>query len=121
MSIKKEKRLKSIVAIEHLFKKGSPVFVYPVRAVLVQAEPTDAEPFKAAFSVSKRLFKKAVDRNRVKRIMREAFRHHMHILNDYALDNKQLHIMFIYIGKEIHPYDLVAQSMKRLLKKIMPR
>ncbi len=119
MSIKKEKRLKSIVAIEHLFRLGSPVFVYPIRAVVVQVDPTDNEPFKAAFSVSKRLYKKAVDRNRVKRIMREAFRLNMNILEGYASENKQLHIMFIYIGKEIHPYAQVAQTMKRILKKIM--
>jgi ribonuclease P protein component len=95
--------------------------VYPIRAVIVRAEPTDTEKFKAGFSVSKRLYKKAVDRNRVKRIMREAFRLHMAILEDFPFENKQLHIMFMYIGKEIHPYAQIAQAMKRLLKKMVPR
>jgi ribonuclease P protein component len=119
MSIKKEKRLKSTVSIEILFKEGKPVFVYPIRAVMHWTEPRDSTPWKIGFSVSKRLYKKAVDRNRIKRIMREAFRQHKEMLDSISTEGKQLHIMLIYIGKEIHEFDQVAQSVKRLLKKII--
>jgi ribonuclease P protein component len=120
MSIKKEKRLKSTVSIEILFKEGNPVFVYPIRAVINWTEPRDTAPLKVGFSVSKRLYKKAVDRNRIKRIMREAFRQHAELLDSLSTEGKQLHIMLIYIGKEIHEFDQVAHAVKRLLKKIMP-
>jgi len=119
MSIKKEKRLKSAVSIEILFKEGNPVFVYPIRAVINWTEPRDTAPWKVGFSVSKRLYKKAVDRNRIKRIMREAFRQHAEMLHATSVEGKQLHIMLIYIGKEIHEFDQVAHAVKRLLKKMI--
>ena len=91
-----EKRLKSRKKIERLFESGNRLQKFPLKAVYV-VEPTESPGFQIAVSVPKKLFKRAVDRNLLKRRMREAFRLHQHQLK---LEQKW-EIMFIYSNKEI--------------------
>ena len=109
LTFRKEERLKKEKLIKELFEKGSSFYLYPFKVHLMH-NPDQAYSFhQVLFSVSKRNFKRAVDRNLIKRRMREAFR-----LNKLpiAASNKLL-IAYIYSAKEILTF---AQIQERLVK-----
>ena len=70
----KQEKLKSRKLIERLFEEGKSVKKYPIRLVYLQTDHTSDLPAQVGFSVPKRHFKRAVDRNRIKRLLREAYR-----------------------------------------------
>lgn len=75
---------------------------------------------KAGFTVSSRHFKKAVDRNRVKRLMREAYRlqkNELQLLPE--LNKNTLALFFIYVGKELPEYEWVYEKMGVVLKRLI--
>ena len=67
----KEERLKSRKLIGRLYTEGETIKKFPLRMVYLQTEHTSNYPAQVGVSVPKRLFKKAVDRNRIKRLLRE--------------------------------------------------
>ncbi|WP_172391021.1 ribonuclease P protein component [Sphingobacterium shayense] len=100
-TFKKEERLCSRRLIDSLFHDGSSFVVYPYRVVLKSFEPVDGSAsIQSVISVSKRRFKKAVDRNYIKRRMREAFRLQKFMLVEF-LEEHSLHLLvaFQYVGK----------------------
>nr|WP_321233933.1 ribonuclease P protein component [uncultured Psychroserpens sp.] len=113
-SYPKKEKLKSQKLIEQLFSEGKSISAYPLRMVYLKTEFDDETvQFKTGVSVSKRNFKKAVDRNRIKRLLREAYRlnksaYFNNILSSYAL-------MILYIGKDGTDFDSVETKMKELL------
>lgn len=118
----KAERLNSKKIIKELFEKGSEkteaVFLYPFRVVCLFENASVSKPISIIISVSKRLFKKAVDRNLIKRRTKEAFR-----LNKYLIYNKEsiifpANIALIYVGKEILPYETIETKLKVILGKI---
>ncbi len=105
-----EKRLKSRKKIDRLFESGKRLQKFPLKAVYV-VEPMESPGFQIAVSVPKKLFKRAVDRNLLKRRMREAFRIHQH-----QLELKQkLEIMFIYSTREIQDFARIEKAMLVLI------
>ena len=75
---------------------------------------------KAGFSASTKNFKKATDRNKIKRLMREAYRLQKNDLDvQLSLNKKTLNIFFIYTGKEIPTYNLIFEKMGNVLKRII--
>lgn len=111
----KIEKLKSKKLIEKLFSEGCSVSSYPLRMVYLQSEFDDKCMSKAGVSVSKRHFKKAVDRNRIKRLMREAYR-----LNKSVFFNNiatQYALMILYIGNEKPTYIEVEVSTIKLFEK----
>ena len=109
----KKEKLKSKKVIEQLFSVGKSVSAYPLRMVYLEYPFDDDIQFKVGVSVSKRNFKNAVDRNKIKRLLRESYRlhkddHFNNILASYAL-------MILYIGKDEIDFKSVNASMNKLL------
>ena len=118
----KKNRLKSRKAIDLLFKDGKSFNTFPFRIIyqfLLVDVVTKAENLQAGFSASKRNFKKAVHRNRIKRLMRETYRLQKNELEQLLLQkNKRLAIFILYTGKEVPDYDLVNEKMNLILQKL---
>lgn len=122
--IHKGQKLKSEKAIGQLFLHGKSLFIYPVK-IQYQIEITDEvkdHGLQFSVSVSKKYFKRAVDRNLLKRRMREAFRLQKNAL-EYILVEKpiSLKIMLIYVSKEIVDYNQIHKSVDILLSRLKPK
>ncbi len=74
-------------------------------------------PVEVLVNVPKRLFKHAVDRNRLKRLVREAYRHHKHILWQ-TLGDRHIALALLWIGKGEASYGTVEAKVKNLLLRI---
>lgn len=107
----KDEKLKSQKAIEQLFTEGKSVSAYPLRMVYLDNQTQ----LKVGVSVSKRNFKLAVHRNRVKRLLREGYRLNKNLLIDNKLDHYTL--MILYISKEMPDFKIIDKKMKVLLTK----
>lgn len=118
-TLKKEERLKRRKIIEQLFSEGRAVTAFPIRVQYKIVGQLTA-PLQAGFSVSSRNFKKAVDRNRIKRLMREAYRLQKNPLQE-ALQTKEqkLALFLIYTGKELPEYTLVYEKVEMVLRKLL--
>lgn len=119
---KKSERVVSQKLIDDLFgNTGSHSMVaFPIRAVfkLHEAE-TDAETEpQILISVPKKRFHHAVDRNRVKRQVREAYRHQKELLKTHIPTERQLTIAFIWLSDQLQPSALVDARIKSLLERI---
>ncbi|WP_166959856.1 ribonuclease P protein component [Yeosuana marina] len=115
LTFSKKEKLKSKILIEQLFTEGKSVSAYPLRLVYMPADLKDDALFKTGVSVSKRNFKRAVDRNRIKRLMRESFRLHKHdYINNMSVPYA---FMILYIGKEKPSFDQVESKMTLLFEK----
>lgn len=116
-TFKKEERLKSAKEISRLFDAGNAFLTFPIKVVWMETGDEQPFPAQAAFSVSRKTFRRAVDRNRIKRKMREAYRNHKHIL--YGRMQKNIRCMFIFIAKEELPYATIEKSMKTIAAKLI--
>ena len=88
--------------------------------------PQGSSPLQAGFTVNKKNFKKAVDRNRVKRLMRESYRVQKNDLkNKLIQSNKKLALFFIYTGKELPEHKLIFEKtgnvLSRIVKTVFPK
>ena len=113
----KKDKLKSKKLIEQLFENGQSVSAYPLRLVYLQTNFDDAVIAKTGISVSKRNFKTAVARNRIKRLMREVYR-----LNKATYFNNittQYAFMILYIGKETPTILEIETKMNLLFEKFL--
>jgi len=109
----KQERLKRKKLIEKLYTEGKSLKVFPLRMMYVQTEHTSNYPAQMGVSVPKRNFKHAVDRNRIKRLMRETYRKNKSIVYD-ALDKPHV-FMISYLAKDTWSYADLEQKMQRLL------
>ena len=124
----KAERLKSRKTIEQLFKEGKSFSIYPFRVLFLFNQTSSDNsnltihhpPLQAGFTVSSRHFKKAVDRNRIKRLMKESYRLQKNNLEHAAvLNNNSLAVFFIYIGKEIADYELVHEKINLVVQRLI--
>ena len=118
-TLHKSERLDRKKVIEKMFAGGSRSFsVFPLRVVYLPVEELYV-PVSILVSVSKRRFKRAVKRNRVKRQIREAYRLNKHLLSD-ALSGSQtrLAVAFIYLSDELVPSSVIEERMKIALSRI---
>jgi ribonuclease P protein component len=117
-SLGKSERLKSRKQIDTLFESGKKITLFPFR-LIYRIEPGAGE-IKAGFTVSSKIFPRAVDRNRIKRLTREGYRLQKADLRTRILKNKQLlHLFFIYTGKEMISYKELYPRVKQILDKLL--
>lgn len=114
----KKEKLKSKKLIEQLFTEGKTVTNFPIKLIYLPCT-LENTPLKVGVTVAKRNFKSAVDRNRIKRLLREAYRHNKHIIynnieGDYAL-------LFLYLGKQMPEYDGIEKSTIAVLTKLQKK
>ncbi len=117
-TFKKEERLTSKKIIDKLFSEGSSFLSYPLKIVYSKTKLPSKSPVQVAFTVGKRKFKLAVHRNQIKRKIRETYRLKKHELYR-VLEEEQLAVFFIFIGKEIPEYEEVKKAMERGIKKLV--
>lgn len=117
-SLKKGERLCSRKAIEKLFFEGESFFIFPFKVIYLKMVLPLPQPVQAAFSVSRRNFKRAVKRNLLKRRMREAYRLNKSILYQALDDKGQLVVMFVYVAREVKEYAVIDRAMKLALSKL---
>ncbi|WP_343328196.1 ribonuclease P protein component [Polaribacter staleyi] len=113
----KEERLKSKKLIERLYTERNSVKAFPLRMIFLQTEHTSNFPAQVGVSVPKRNFKSAVDRNRLKRLMRESYRLQKEIVYNHL--EKPYIFMISYIGKEACTYDEMFLKMEKLLTRFI--
>jgi ribonuclease P protein component len=118
LTFKKEERLKSTKAISGLFEDGETTLAYPLKIVWKFSTTDVNSPARAAFTVSSKVFGKSVERNLIKRRMREAYRHNKILLYE-GLREKIIDVMFIYIAREELDFTRIEKSMVSGIKKII--
>ncbi|MFK7832176.1 MAG: ribonuclease P protein component [Winogradskyella sp.] len=113
----KKDKLKSKKLIERLFTEGKAVTAYPLRLVYLKTEFEDGSQLKTGVSVSKRLHKTAVSRNRIKRLLREAYR----LNKPLYFNNSSVSyaFMILYLSKDGTTFDKLNHSMQLLFKKFL--
>jgi ribonuclease P protein component len=115
----KKEKLKSKTTIDLLFSEGKSVSKYPLRLVYVENTEINPEPIKIGVSVSKKYFKKAVDRNYFKRVLRETYRLNKHLLIDHL--EKPHAFMFFYQSNERLSYREIEEKTIQLFQKFNER
>ena len=113
----KNERLKSKTTIGLLFSEGKSVSKYPLRLVYCQAEADSEEKIKMGVSVSKKYFKRAVDRNYFKRVLRETYRLNKHLLWDNL--EQPYSLMFFYQTKDKLSYEEINTKTIQLFEKFL--
>ncbi|MES2798613.1 MAG: ribonuclease P protein component [Bacteroidota bacterium] len=121
-SLGKEYKLCSIKEIEALFETGEFIKKYPLKLVYKKQalEKTNAKPLQMVFSVPKRIQKHATDRNKIKRILREAIRFQRHSLEKFLLEKEtKLNLMIIYIDRQEIPFAVLERKITKLFDELI--
>jgi ribonuclease P protein component len=118
-SFPKEEHLCRKKLIDELFAQGSSFGLYPLRLVWRPAQIHTAAPPLVLVSVSKRSFKRAVDRNYLKRLMREAYRLNKYRLTEAEGGHAVGLLAIIYTGKEKKPFALVEKKLISGLERLL--
>lgn len=116
----KSERLCSKKIMEELFASGKSFIISPFRVIWDNQELNSAYPVQVAISVPKRNVKKAVERNRLKRQIREAYRlNKLPLYKKLTVDNKQCALMLIFTGKELVNYNETENKIKTIIQRLI--
>ena len=117
----RSERLKSRKVIQQLFKGGRSFSHYPFRLVWLPMEERRSEaPVQFTVSVPRRQFRKATERNRIKRRVREAYRLNKHRLyRGLKEEESQIAFMVIYTGKEAFATEELKEKMQQLIRRFL--
>jgi len=119
LTYRKKDKLKSKKLIEQMFNEGRAVTVYPLRLIYLKTEFEDNSTIKTGVSVSKRLHKTAVARNRIKRLLREAYRLNKPLY--FNNSSTSFAFMILYLSKDGTTFDILNNSMKLLFQKFIDK
>jgi len=122
LTLNKHERLKSRKLIDELFASGSAIDAYPIKLIFkeITAEQSPHSPILFGVTVSKKKFKRAVDRNLIKRRLRESFRvNKTNIYQHLILKDKHLAMMAIYIASDILDSKTIATAMIKLQRQLV--
>lgn len=121
-SLSQYERIKSHTAAAQLFRAPSQVIlVHPLRIALVHTSITESNSgFKVLFTAPKRKYPKAHDRNRIKRLMREAYRLNKPALLSFRNTKGDVHVMMTYIGAMPPSLVTIEKAWLKCLQKIQP-
>lgn len=114
-TLSKTERLKSRKAIDHLFDKGQRFNVGSLRVYFL---PVESVGIRAGVSVSSRNFSKAVDRNRIKRLLRETYRLQKNLIAEKLPTGKGVDLFFVYTEKQLPEFLPLKSQMEKALLKI---
>jgi ribonuclease P protein component len=114
----KQEHLCDIPEIQKLFHEGNTFFKHPVKLYWLPGNWTGKPIVKVIISVSKRNFKKSVDRNYIKRLLRECYRRNKHIAED-GLTGKNCILAFVYSGKDIPEIKSLEPIIIKLLERLI--
>lgn len=115
----KEERLCSRKLIEKVAKEGNSFLVHPFKVILLPTELESKFPVQVLMSVAKKKFPRAVDRNRIKRLMREAYRINKQMLyKSLEEKNEKLALMLIFIGSGLPEYKLTEDKIILILQRL---
>ena len=121
-TLTKAERLRSRKIISPLFNEGNSIVASPIRMVWVQVENADKSPLQFAVSVPKKKFKRAVDRNRLKRQMREVVRKNKSEIKKLLQEkNKPCAMMFVFTGKEKAEFKEIEEKIILILQRFVSK
>jgi len=115
-----EEKLKKKNLITELFASGKSASVFPLKMIYLQNDHDSPYKVQAGVSVSKRNFKSAVDKYRIKRLMRESYRKNKYLIYNNE-DTKKHILMFIYQAKNEVSYELMEEKMTQLIEKFLQK
>ena len=122
LSLCKDERLSREVLLNKLFDEGKSVSQNGFTLIYLCTPLPTFYPAQVAFSAPKRAFKSSPDRNRIKRLLREAYRHHkLQLYEKLVTQKKQLAMLWIYKGKTIPSHEVVVQNVMALINKLHGR
>lgn len=113
-TLSKAERIKSLKTIDELFKNGSSFFLHPIK-IIYGRYPTTGSACQAAFMVSKRTFKRSVDRNRIKRQLREAWRRNKSLIASHRFP---IQVILIYTAQQLPQQDELNMAILNAIQKI---
>jgi len=115
-TLNKQERLNGDKRIDFLFSKGEAFISYPLRIVYIKRERSETPDVCMMVSVSKKRFKRAVKRNRMKRLMRETFRLNKQNFQFFCKqENIALDIAFLYLKNEFTDFHEINKAMEKAL------
>ncbi len=117
---RKSERLCSKKSIGLLFSSGNSLFHYPFRLVWKESDYESFYPIRLGITVPRKIVKKAVTRNRIKRLIRESYRINKKILyKNRLIQNRKFDIMLIYISGNVYDFNSINLKLQELIDKFI--
>jgi ribonuclease P protein component len=111
-------KLKSRKLLNQVFAEGKSLHAFPLKITYTLKEIDTLSAAQIGVGVSSRYFKKAVDRNRVKRLLRESYRLQKFSLLELLPEKKQVSVFILFVGKDISETSLIPEKMQQILQKL---
>jgi ribonuclease P protein component len=118
-SYSRSEKLKSRKLLDKLFLEGKSLNAFPLKLIYLCQEKSPELSIVAGVGVSSRNFKKAVDRNRIKRLLRESYRLQKNLLAGLVKTEKTWQLFFMYTGKELPELTVIHAKMQLLMHKLV--